>query len=107
MQITAPGTETPSKPFHKLRRRAGRHCQVQLNNMFKVNNARTSRLFVSSFTAAPRRDGTKDWDSTIVDAGPGEIVGETEHAATLLCKGAEDFEGKENEYPNTGFRSGV
>eukprot|EP00904_Undaria_pinnatifida_P008988 jgi/Undpi1/5219/HiC_scaffold_2.g00501.m1 len=34
----------------------------------------------------------EDWDSTIVDAGPGEIVGETEHAATLLCKGAEDFE---------------
>ena len=60
----------------------------------RVNNVRTARLCVGLSFGGPASLITKDWNSDAVGGAPGDIVGESEHAASLLCKGAEDFEGK-------------
>lgn len=36
----------------------------------------------------------KDWDSSVMDEAPGEVLAETSHTATYLSLGALDFEGK-------------
>ena len=60
----------------------------------RVNIVRTTQLCAGCLVTDLILNKTKDWNSDAVSAAPGDIVGESEHAASLLCKGAEDFEGK-------------
>lgn len=72
--------------------------------MYKISKFTLPGFISHHHFVALRFHYTKDWNSDIMNAAPGEIVSESEHATSFLSKGAEDFEGEGNTYAYVLYR---